>query len=228
LSILCYTAAQLSKIVFEIHLSTMAQLATYAALAFAIFASAANAQLPNQPPPIQVNAQIGKVHVPVTCDFLNAYNQTFEVVASGGLAAYGVSGGSYYVTDIAGNITIPAEVVRLARLSGASQITTNTSIYLAATNAAPARLLMYTGISHLPVPANGSIDSRFPVGNGTLPAAGPFVIGTGPDPSRVVIGDVHVSITLQNAKGDNIGGELATVCAPMTCCARSWVPYFLP
>jgi hypothetical protein len=71
---------------------------------------------------------------------------------------------------------------------------------------------MYNGISTLPVPAEGSINSRFPVGNGTLPPAGPFVIGSGSEPSRVLIGDVHVSITLQNAEGKTIGGELAVVC----------------
>jgi hypothetical protein len=189
----------------------MASFKTCTALAFAAVALAATA--PNRPPPIKVNAQIGRVHVPVTCDFLNAYNQTFEVVASGGLAAYGVHGGSYYVTDIAGNVTIPDEVLRLARLSGATQITQNTSIYLDSTNAAPARLLMYNGISTLKVPASGSIDSRFPVGNGTLPPVGPYVIGSGSEPSRVVIGDVHVTITLQNAEGKTIGGELAVNCA---------------
>lgn len=169
---------------------------------------------PNLPPPIQVNAQIGKVHVPVTCDFLNAYNQTFEVVASGGLAAYGVPGGSYYVTDIAGNVTIPDAVLHLARLSGAAQITQNTSIYLDATNAAPSRILMYNGISKLAVPASGSIDSRFPVGNGTLPPVGPYVIGSdSTTPSRVVIGDVHVDITLQDAAGADIGGVLTVNCA---------------
>lgn len=189
----------------------MASFATYTAVAFAALALASSSA-PNHPPPIKVNAQIGRVHVPVTCDFLNAYNQTFEVVASGGLAAYGVHGGSYYVTDIAGNVTIPDEVLRLARLSGASQITQNTSIYLDSTNAAPARRLMYNGISTLKVPASGSVDSRFPVGNGTLPPVGPYVIGSGSEPSRVVIGDVHVTITLQNAQGQTIGGELAVVC----------------
>jgi len=176
-------------------------------------ALAAGAFAVNTAPPVPLDAQIGLLHFPVTCQIYYFLNQTFDTVFTATAPVYGGQGQEIYYTDVTGNIDIPESIVNLAPLIGATQAQANVSINLDLTNASPSTLLAYQAtLNGIQLPSGQDAHIKIPLAGGTLPPIGPVTLGTPGVPHRILLGEVQVDINLQNASGHTQFGPIPVVC----------------
>nr|POE48767.1 hypothetical protein CFP56_38863 [Quercus suber] len=175
-----------------------------AALAFASTVLAVN-----QPPPVPQDAQIGKLNFPVTCAVYGLLNQTFEAVFTATAPVFGGSGQEIYYTDVVGTIDIPSTITSLGGLVGATQAQANVTANLKLTNASPANLQVYKAtLNNVPFAFGQDATIRIPPGSGTLPPLGPVTLGAPNQAHRIFLGQVDVSIELQDTTGKNVLGPI--------------------
>jgi hypothetical protein len=168
----------------------------------------------NGAPPVAVGAVIGRLRVPITCQLLGG-NQTFDAVISGEAPAYAKAGAQFYITDATGLITIPQNVVQIARNRGAVSAVATTNIKINATGATPSSVTAFSGNVPVTFPASGSTTLRFPSGNGTLSDIGPFTMGSG-SIARTSIGNVAISLALKDANGAAVSSAIQVTCGKQT------------
>ncbi|KAF1824999.1 uncharacterized protein K489DRAFT_368210 [Dissoconium aciculare CBS 342.82] len=164
----------------------------------------------NNAPPVAKGAVIGRLRLPVTCQLLGG-SQTFDAVISGEAPAYAKAGAQFYITDATGLITIPPNVVQIARNRGAVSAQASTNIKINATGATPASVTAFSGTVPVTFPASGSTTLRFPSGNGTLADIGPFTMGTGAV-ARTSLGNVNINLALKDASGAAVSTNIVVTC----------------
>lgn len=199
----------------------------------AVVVSAIAALAANLPPPVPLDAQIGQLNFPVTCEILDFVNQTFKTVFTATAPVYGGSGQEIYYTDVVGNVEIPSSITDLAPLASVTQAQANVTVYLNLQNASPANFLAFqvrTGIhshtestarisdpfaqgvlNNISITAGQDANIRIPQGNSTLPPIGPVILGAAHTAHRVFLGQIDVSIELQDDTGKGVFGPIPVV-----------------
>lgn len=158
----------------------------------------------------------------MTCKLLGFLNQTFSTVFTATAPVYGGTGQQIYYTDVSGTIYIPSSITSLAPLVNATQASADITVNLRLTNASPPNLVAYKDtIKNITFPPGGQAVVRIPPGTGVLPNIGPVTLGQPDVAHRILLGDVSVTVHLQDASGN---GKLFPI---QVTCGKQDVDYII-
>ncbi|KAA2250173.1 hypothetical protein F0L68_39205 [Solihabitans fulvus] len=165
-------------------------------------------------PAVPAGAEIGQVNFPFSCTMPIIGTQTVNVGLSGTLTSQLGSGQQFYLSDGAGTLTIPANVVNLIAALGADSMSgTVNTLQITATGATPASLDAANG-TPIVIPSTKLVADQpvvLPLPADGLLTVGPYTAGTS-GIANLGVGGSTATINLADASGNPVLYPLDVTC----------------